>query len=195
MKSRSSRDPAALLERWAILLTGSPSEAEKAIPNRPEPDGQSVYVSDVSRLNDGNALVDVICADFAVPYRIVGLDALLSVLSDLDWASNPAGYLWTIKGLPSLLASNEALFRAFVGLLPHLCDRWRSRSVLFRVLVPVNRATMAEIKDVIGREFRALRAAPAEWRVDFVEPVVLENVDGGWRVAARSRAPGRTLAR
>ncbi len=173
--------------RWAILLTGPLGGEAPALPDVPEATGSSVYVTDVSRVSRGEDLIEVIATDFAVPDRMGDLNAVLSSLSDLDWAPNPAGYLWLIHGLPLLKADNHTLFLQIAHVLIHLCDRWRSRAVPFRILVHGDRATLAEFKDEVAREFRALRDAPIQWKVDFEEPARLERVDDGWKPAFGSR--------
>lgn len=121
-------------------------------------------------------LVAEIGREFLVPHEVRGLDALLSVLSDLDWLANEAGYLLVLNGAADLRCESEDLFRKFVRILPHLCDRWRTRSAPFQIVVRTDRATADDIKVLVLRMYAEFRAS--EWDSDFAEVPILD-IDTG----------------
>ena len=168
--------------RWALLLTGLTEVDAGALPNIPETTRSSLYATDVSSVRTADEFVALIRADFSVPGPMGGLDAVLSRLSDIDWAPNPAGYVWQIRGLPSLRANNHTLFRKLVRIWVHLLDRGRSTSVPFQILMHGDAATLEDMKVEIALEYQGFRENRKPW-IDFEEPTVLEWVDGGWRSA------------
>jgi hypothetical protein len=166
--------------RWAILLVSmarADSRARQGVPIRGE---SSLYVSDVSQVHTLEDLLGIIAADFAVPGPMGDLDAVLSRLSDIDWAPNPAGFVWQIQGLSTLWANDIMLAKHLVAMVVHLCDRGRSAEVPFRIVLQGDGATLDDVRDQIALEFRRFRDSPYSW-VDFEEPAVLEKVAGGWQ--------------
>ena len=115
--------------RWALLLTSLTEVDVGARPDLPEAAASSWYVTDLANVRTADELVALIRVDFSVPGPMGDLDAVLSRLSDIDWAPNPAGYLWQVRGLPALWANNHRLFTQMVGVWIHLCDRGRSTLV------------------------------------------------------------------
>ena len=170
--------------RWALLLTGLTEVDVGALPNIPETTRSSLYVTDLANVQTADEFVALIRNDFSVPGPMGGLDAVLSRLSDIDWAPNPAGYVWQIRGLPSLRANDHTLFRNLVGILVLLLDREKSASVPYRILVHGDAPTLEDMKFEVARKYRALRENRKRmpW-IRFEEPTVLEWVDGGWRSA------------
>ena len=170
--------------RWALLLTGLTEVDAGAMPNIPETAASSLYVTDVANVQTADEFVALVRVDFSVPGPMGDLDAVLSRLSDIDWAPNPAGYVWQIRGLPSLRANDHTLFRKLVRIWVHLLDRGRSTSVPFQILVHADAATLEDMKLEIAMEYRELRENRKRmpW-IRFEEPTVLEWVDGGWRSA------------
>ena len=88
--------------------------------------GMAVYVVDLSSIVDEAELTSYLSDMFGFPHLIRGLDAILDLLSDLDWIGNTNGYLMVVKG-----AVDSLVRESFVWLLPSLLDRWRSREVPF----------------------------------------------------------------
>jgi hypothetical protein len=127
---------------------------------------------DLAALSPGD-LVPAVAREFSVPHTVRGLDALLSVLSDLDWMPSAVGYLWVLNGMPSLRARDADLFRAFAAVLVLLCDRWRSRSIPFRILIEADIETRDALKKAIDTVYREIRESP--WKRDFEETPILDS--------------------
>ena len=117
--------------------------------------GMAVYVVDLSSIVDEAELTSYLSDMFGFPHLIRGLDAILDLLSDLDWIGNTNGYLMVVKG-----AVDSLVRESFVWLLPSLLDRWRSREVPFVAAVEGGDETLASILYTENRkleEFGRLR--------------------------------------
>ncbi len=55
--------------------------------------GGTVIVLDLSRVHDRQALVDELSRTFQFPHDARGLDAVVDLVSDLDWLDESAGFL------------------------------------------------------------------------------------------------------
>ena len=182
MTNATKSEPGQPDLRWLLLLIGQAEIDARALPTNPETTASTPYDTDVSNVRTADELVALIRDDFSVPGPMGGLDAVLSRLSDIDWAPNPAGYVWQIRGLPSLRANDHTLFRKLVGIWVLLLDREKSASVPYRILVHGDAATLEDMKVEIALEYQGFRENRKPW-IDFEEPTVLEWVDGGWRSA------------
>ena len=72
--------------------------------------------------------------------------------------------------------NSEDLFRRFVRILPHLCDRWRTRSTPFQVVLYTDRATADNIKALVAQMYAEFRAS--EWDSDFTEVPICDAGTG-----------------
>lgn len=134
---------------------------------------RSVVHVDLTGVDDRRELCGRLGEAFLFPYTVTSLDAVVDLVSDLEWLGNDLGYLVEITGLD--LVRSETLNDA-VGLLPAICDRWRSQHRGFVVLLigSSHRATaLAQLADANG-ELSAAGGLP--WVRD-TEPV--EIVDHG----------------
>ena len=102
--------------------------------------GMAVYVVDLSNIADETALTSYLSDMFGFPHFIRGLDAVLDLLSDLDWIGNINGYLMVVKG-----AVDSSVGESFVSLFPNLHDRWRSREVPFVTAIEGGDETLVSI--------------------------------------------------
>lgn len=177
MSGRSASElPRVEDPEWGVWLVGTSPGADAAIRQRALEAGRSVFDVNAGTARSADDLVAEISREFLVPHEVRGLDALLSVLSDLDWLANEAGYLLVLSGATDLRRDSEDLFRKLVRILPHLCDRWRTRSVPFQIVVRSDRATAEDIKALVLRMYAEFRAS--EWDSDFAEVPILE-IDTG----------------
>lgn len=152
---------------WAVLLVGAGSTSAGAIRERARSAGQSIFEVDVGAVKTQDELVRLFALEFLVPHEIRGLDAVLSVLSDLGWLANDLGYLLVLEGGADLVACNRDLFEKLVQVLLLLCDRWRDRETPFHVLVETDRATVDLVKTV-GREMYE-KSRASKWITDSIE--------------------------
>lgn len=165
--------------KWAIVLLGPDRDSADEALSLPEVRGASLYVSDMTSIRTRGALVDRLAGDFKIPGRMGDLNAALSSLADLDWAPNRDGYLWVVRGLANLRANNGSLFDELVLVMVHVCDRWRSREIAFRILCFVDDATRRRLSAMVAAEAAKFSAIQGR-RVDFVAPTVVRRVDGRW---------------
>ncbi|WP_022910149.1 barstar family protein [Aestuariimicrobium kwangyangense] len=93
--------------------------------------GMRVIELDLQGLVDRSALVDYLAKAFMFPHEIVGLDAAVDLISDLEWFGNSRGYLVIARGVVGTTAVGET----FVSILPNIVDRWRSQRVPFVVAI------------------------------------------------------------
>lgn len=92
----------------------------------------SVVQVDLTGVDDRRGLCRRLGAAFLFPYEVASLDAVVDLVSDLEWFGNDSGYLVEITGMD--LVRSETL-RDATGLLPAICDRWRSQHRGFVVLL------------------------------------------------------------
>jgi hypothetical protein len=65
------------------------------------------------------------------PFKTVGLDAAVSLISDLEWFGNTNGHLVVVRGL----ANPSDVGEAFASILPNIKDRWRTQAIPFVVAI------------------------------------------------------------
>ena len=164
--------PAGANSDWVIWLVGTSAEAGVAIRRSALGLGRSVFEVDVGTVRTTDELVADISRMFLVPREVRGLDALLSVLSDLDWLANENGYLFILDGMGDLRQTSEDLFNRLVRILPHLCDRWRSRSTPFQIILHADRTTASSVEYQVKTLYEGSRAS--RWRSDFTEVPVID---------------------
>lgn len=87
---------------------------------------------DLTGVDDRRQLCHRLGEAFQFPYAVTSLDAVVDLVSDLEWLGNDLGYLIEITGADGL--SSEML-RDATGLLPAISDRWRSQHRGFVVLL------------------------------------------------------------
>ncbi|NBT27223.1 MAG: hypothetical protein EBT09_11910 [Actinobacteria bacterium] len=92
----------------------------------------SVVRVDLTGVDDRLALCGRLGEAFLFPYAVTSLDAVVDLVSDLEWLGNDFGFLVEIRGLDDL---RPETIKDAVGLLPAICDRWRSQRRGFVVLL------------------------------------------------------------
>lgn len=123
-------------------------------------------------------LIGVVAAELLFPHDASGLDALLDLMSDLDWFGHDAGYVVEFAGLDQLQRRDPELLEQFLDLLPNLCDRWGSSGVSFRIVLRCKRSTRGVIRDAIdAANARIEKAAKQPWLADLTPVEVIECVD------------------
>jgi hypothetical protein len=141
--------------------------------------GYAVIHVDLTGVNGRNEVCDRIGKAFRFPYAVTSLDAAVDLASDLEWLGNPPGYLVEVTGVDQL--PNETLDDA-VGLLPAICDRWRSQHRGFVVLLTGwahRSAALSRLSDANG-ELSAAAGLP--W-VQETKPVpIVDHAPGSARV-------------
>ena len=93
--------------------------------------GMSVLHVSLTDVHGTPALVERLADALMFPVEVTGLDAVVSLMSDLDWFGNEKGYLVVARGL----AEGADATDAFVSILPNVVDRWRSRATDFVVVL------------------------------------------------------------
>ncbi|MGM7774472.1 hypothetical protein ACSVHC_00360 [Arthrobacter sp. KNU-44] len=84
--------------------------------------GMMIFRLDLTGLPDRSALADYLAQEFMYPFKTAGLDAAVSLISDLEWFGNTNGYLVIARGLTNPSAVGDS----FVSILPNITDRWRT---------------------------------------------------------------------
>ncbi|MFJ4267901.1 hypothetical protein ACIPY1_15185 [Paenarthrobacter nicotinovorans] len=93
--------------------------------------GMMVFELDLSGLPDVTALCQYLESEFMYPYRTVGLDAAIDLISDLQWFGCTHGYLLVVLGA----ADSSPVACDFASILPGILDRWRTQEVPFTVVI------------------------------------------------------------
>jgi hypothetical protein len=166
---------------WAVLLSSRASAGTSTWQEIPLWPDATVVVSDFASTRDDSELVQAAARDFAVPHPIMGLDALLSGLSDLEWMPSTEGYVWQIDGVPELRRRDEQLTRRFLRVAGHLIDRWRGTRTPFRIVIPGGDQLEVLVATVLEQETRDRGRAPG-W-VDWRMPPIYVQDDRGWRMS------------
>jgi hypothetical protein len=91
--------------------------------------GASIVHLDLSDVRDRSQLVERLAQVFLFPHEVRGLDAVIDMLSDLEWLGAPA-YLVIADGLDAAPGEVSA---DFSGVLPAIIDRWRTQRIFFVV--------------------------------------------------------------
>lgn len=129
-------------------------------------------------VRDVDDLISAVATELFFPHDASGLDALLDLMSDLDWFGHDAGYAVEFAGLDQLQRRDPELLAQFLSLLPNLCDRWRSSGVPFRVVLRCKRSTRGVIRDAIdAANARIEKASKRPWLADMTPVEVVECVD------------------
>ncbi|MCY3016750.1 MAG: hypothetical protein NT171_18920 [Planctomycetota bacterium] len=139
---------------------------------------------DLTGVDGRRELCDRLGEAFQFPYAVSSLDAVVDLVSDLEWLGKALGYLVAVTGMDYL--RTETLMDA-TGLLPAIGDRWRSQRCGFVVLLigSSHRATaLARLADANGE---LSDAAGLPW-IQETKPVKIVDHDsgaGGHRVEPR----------
>ena len=90
-----------------------------------------VFQLDLTGLVDRVALADYLAQEFMYPFPTLGLDAAISLISDLEWFGNTNGHVVIARGLsePSKVGDT------FVSLLPGITERWQTQGTPFIVAI------------------------------------------------------------
>lgn len=90
-----------------------------------------VFRLDITGLADRIALADYLAQEFMYPFPTWGLDAAISLISDLEWFGNTNGYVVIARGL----SEPSEVGDTFVSLLPNITERWQTLGIPFIVAV------------------------------------------------------------
>jgi hypothetical protein len=93
--------------------------------------GMSVFRLELTGVPNRESLIEYLGRQFMFPHDVVGLDAAVDLMSDLEWFGNSKGYLVVAHGL----TDDSEVGEAFVSMLPNVIDRWRSQAVPFVVAI------------------------------------------------------------
>lgn len=139
---------------------------------------EMVFRIDLGDARDTESVIRVVARELIFPHEATGFDALLDLMSDLDWFGAHAGYVVHLDGLDHLRRRDSELLARLVALLPNLCDRWRSRGVPFRLVLrgsPATRAAVREVLDVANAWME--EAAKRPWLADIGPAEIIECVE------------------
>ncbi len=130
---------------------------------------------DMTGVDGRRELCDRLGQAFQFPYAVSSLDAVVDLVSDLEWLGKALGYLVEVAGIDHL--RTETL-KDLTGLLPAICDRWRSQRCGFVVLLigSSHRATaLARLAEANGE---LSDAAGLPW-IQETKPVKIVDHDSG----------------
>ncbi|SDW75957.1 hypothetical protein SAMN04487912_104346 [Arthrobacter sp. cf158] len=85
--------------------------------------GMMVFEHDLAGLADVEALCQYLAREFMYPFPTRGLDAAISLISDLEWFGSSRGYLILVRGADD----SSPIAGDFVSLFPNILDRWRTQ--------------------------------------------------------------------
>ena len=90
-----------------------------------------VFELDLSGLADVSALCQYLESEFMYPYRTVGLDAAIDLISDLEWFGSTQGYLVVVRGA----TDTSPMTSVFAPFLPPIIDMWRKQDIPFIIAI------------------------------------------------------------
>lgn len=93
--------------------------------------GMMVFELDLTGITDQTALCQYLARKFMYPFPTRGLDAAISLISDLEWFWNTRGHLVLVRGADD----SSPIAGDFVSLFPNILDRWRTQQVPFIVAI------------------------------------------------------------
>ena len=103
------------------------------------------------------------------PFPTRGLDAAVSLISDLEWFGSSQGYLVGVRGADD----SSPIAGDFVSLFPNILDRWRTQEdIPFIVAIEEKgerlKAALADANEFMERAGRLPWAQPGVGPVDVV---------------------------
>ena len=137
--------------------------------------GMTVIELDMTRAADAISLSTYLARAFRFPHKVVGLDAAIDLISDLEWFGNDKGYLVVARGLPD----SSPIAEMFASLLPNIVDRWRSQGVPF--LGAIDGAGPRLVGAMRAANDELERASRLPWAQPGVGPVEFVLHGGSWR--------------
>lgn len=135
--------------------------------------GMSVVRLMLTGLPGRKSLVDYLARQFMFPHEVAGLDAVVDLISDLEWFGNANGYLVVARGL----ADGSEAGEAFVSMLPNIVDRWRSQDVGFIVAIDSRGSRLQSALAAANREMA--QAGELPWAQPGTGPVDVIVHGGG----------------
>jgi hypothetical protein len=93
--------------------------------------GMMIFRLDLTGMPDKKALAEYLAREFMYPFETAGLDAAISLISDLEWFGNTNGHLVIARGL----AHPSDVGDEFAAILPNITDRWRTQAIPFIVAI------------------------------------------------------------
>ncbi|MFK0005098.1 hypothetical protein [Paenarthrobacter sp. NPDC090522] len=158
---------AAFPQQHSVHLGMTPAESLRWA-SRGADSGMSVFRLDFTGIVDRQGLIDYLRKEFVFPYRVFGLDAVVSLMSDLEWVGNDQGHVVIASG-----CDNAPVVAAlFASILPNVVDRWRTRAVPFVVLLDSQgsdvRSAVLEANEEMAAAGRLPWAQPGTGSVDIV---------------------------
>jgi S-ribosylhomocysteine lyase LuxS involved in autoinducer biosynthesis len=116
-----------------------------------------VFRLELTGVPDRHSLVHYLARQFMFPHEVVGVDAAVDLMSDLEWFGNSNGYLVVAHGL----TDGSEVANAFVSMLPNVVDRWRSQAVPFVVAIDSLGSQLQAALDAANQEMA--RAGQLPW--------------------------------
>jgi len=115
------------MTRWdeppQALHVVTDAASARSIVSTARDSGARIISVDLSPLGSEAELEQLLRSAFKFPYPSRGFDAVISLMSDLEWMPSPAGYLFLADGLDE---SATEVVRKMADILPFILDRWRS---------------------------------------------------------------------
>jgi hypothetical protein len=149
---------------------GASEQATGALRGEAQAAGIDVITVDVSDIHDRGALSDRLADTFHYPFEAHGLDAAISLISDLEWLGASKGHLFIVEGLDD---APEVLWE-MAGILPNIVDRWRTQGLPF-VAVLVSRHRPAAAASLAEANERLDAAGQLPWINDTRAVIVVDR--------------------
>ena len=130
---------------------------------------------DLTGVDGRRELCDRLGEAFQFPYAVSSLDAVVDLVSDLEWLGKAPGYLVEVTGMDHL--RTETL-KDVTGLLPAICDRWRSQRCGFVVLLIGSSHLATALTRLAEANGELSDAAGLPW-IQETKPVTIVDYDSG----------------
>jgi hypothetical protein len=129
----------------------------------------------LEQVHDLAGLESLILGALGPPHRTVGFDAIVDLMSDLDWLPSKSGYVVHATGLDG---SAPEVRRMFAGLLPDIVDRWRSRTISFVAVLRAgtSRTEVVEVLRDTNASLAEFGRLPSAIPGTYAVPVYIDGV-------------------
>lgn len=156
-------------ESYAVFVGMTPEAAEQ-LASAWAGAGRQVYRLDLRGVGDTSEVCRRYAATFSFPIPSEGLDAVVSLLADLDWLEPQEGHLLLVDGLDE--ADPQAVFDAVV-VLPNIIDRWRSQGTPFVAALVGSTAADMALSALADENHQLLMHGKLPWAAQDTGPVTV----------------------
>lgn len=168
------------LVKHGIYLRPAASDVDPLV-GLADAEGRTVLRSDLRDVGGKEQLLNAFQHDLMIPHPVSGYDALLSLLANLEWIENPAGYLILFEGLDGLRKNSPSSFNALASILPDVSDRWRTIGTACTFLLTGSLKTLKRARAELDKANDGLaRAGLLPW-IDDVRPAEIFGPGGDSR--------------